>query len=75
MTVEVTVPGQGKDRFGGDVVELELLVTSRHARLLEEAAARRGQTLGQLLRTLVRDYLRAPSPERPVSPRPAADCS
>jgi hypothetical protein len=69
------VPRYDAQRFDGDVVELELLVTSQHARQLEEAAARRGETLGQLLRNLVRDYLRAPFPVRGISSRRAADCS
>ncbi len=52
---EVALPDQDRK---GDVIELELLVTSNEWALLEVAAHRAGLTIGQLLRQLLRDYWR-----------------
>jgi hypothetical protein len=44
----------------GEVLELPLLLPAGDASALERAAHRRGLTVGQMLRALVRDFLREP---------------
>jgi len=45
----------------GGVVELALLLPARQAAALERAAHQQGLTIGQVLRRLVRDFLREPA--------------
>jgi hypothetical protein len=44
-----------------EVVELELLLPTREVAALERAAQQQGLTVGQVLRRLVRDFLREPA--------------
>jgi hypothetical protein len=48
----------------GEVSELLLLMPAGDATALERAAGRRGLTVGQMLRLLVRDFLRESDAER-----------
>ena len=43
--------------FGDEVVELGLLLTAQQARLVEELAHRRGETVGQFLRRAILRFL------------------
>ena len=51
-----------------DVVELTLLLPGMQAAALEAAAFHRGLTAGELVRRLVRDFLRAQNTTNPVKP-------
>jgi hypothetical protein len=45
--------------YAGEVVELSLLLSAGQAADLEEAAFQRGATAGELVRRLVREFLKA----------------
>jgi hypothetical protein len=47
-----------------DVVAFELLLTCTDAAALERKAWRRKQTIGQAVRSLIRDYIRGNDPLR-----------
>jgi hypothetical protein len=51
-----------------EVTEVPLLLPAWEAALLEEAARRRGLTVGRMLRRLVRDLLRADFDKHPSRP-------
>jgi hypothetical protein len=54
-------PRAGWPPAEGGVVELALLLPARQAAALERAAHQQGLTVGQVLRRLVRDFLREPA--------------
>jgi hypothetical protein len=68
MTGSESPAGLLEERPGDrEVVELSLLLQAGQVAALEEAAWRRGVTAGELVRTLLRDFLR-----RSSSPWPSA---
>ncbi len=68
--VRERIPGAGVGglRSGADIVELELLLSTRMAVALESAASRRGLSMGQIMRRVVRDFLTAANEGRLASP-------
>jgi hypothetical protein len=60
----VLVAPEGLSALNGEVSELPLLLPAGDVLALEQEARRRGLTVGQLLRRLVRDFLREPDSER-----------
>ena len=49
----------GSPQFDEDVVEVAFFLHHQQADALERAAGHRGLTTGQMLREIIRDYLRA----------------